>query len=133
MFHFCVDAMVRMHAAPNKHASIRQREFRRHQEKRFRIVLLEGIGRASMPWSYQVHVHFVCYLGKCGIETNKLFATLLLGLQRLEDTSALPQAHQRYPRHISAAPGTSALPQAHQRCPRHIAACWRTCSRAGPG
>jgi len=40
---------------------------------------------AAQPWSRATHV---------GHNTNTLFATLLLGLQRLEDTGALPLAHQ---------------------------------------
>jgi hypothetical protein len=38
-------------------------------------------------WKYSIHYEF-------GDQTNELFATLLLGLQRLEDTSELPLAHQ---------------------------------------
>jgi len=41
----------------------------------------------EMSWKYSNHHEF-------GYQTNKLFATLLLGIQRLEDTAGLPLAHQ---------------------------------------
>ena len=38
-------------------------------------------------WKYSIHYEF-------GDQTNELFATFFLGMQRLEDTAGLPLAHQ---------------------------------------